>query len=830
MAEFTGGNLDQPGAVPFPSVAQPAPAPQLSVLGKAIASTIQERRAAAESERQSSVFAEVSKASIDAVEGFFGDNETLTDQEQLTLDVFNERTSAEQAAALDNPVVKSTLSKVQRIGQARAQARSPEDLERLYLTLTDINKRFINDYPQYAEIVLEASRKSLGFDSVEKAVGLEQAEAIKQQDFERAQTKTLVDKAVSAGVVDILPDGSFDQESAKLKGQALLQQEHLLGQAKARADLITASRPDPSEVKRVKFTGYVNSVLPAVKSDIAAFGANILQNYPQLENDPQATAKIEALWGQKRAAFLANQELFIAQIDDPSVQSDARAFIQAQLAPYDSLFTGDYSAIKRNERVLKGLTQNLEIDFTKAVPIAASLKLLGDQTASGIINNKLQSDPAFYNDYVRQITEFASGNSAALTPETELQSFVKFASGQVPLANMEDKEIRSNLKNATASLNELASNPGNVSPEDLQTYGIMATQIAAIAEARDLTAQDLAKAADSLSSPSKIRLFQQHANAPTSDPERVNALASGIERVNAKNINAQAALLREEVVPASSPQFNARFGFTTPESRATPVFNPATGRVELQGTGPRPASRELQDRVRSINNSLDAIDAVSEHNPTGLNAIQTRQLIADTAGITTVGQRIELPAAQPAAPEALEQPAPRSQQEILDEFIRLGREGNLQAIQALANRAAGDVTPASLSIPKFSDEQLSEKINATAASVGVDAGLLARLVKAESGGNPSAVSSAGAKGLTQLLPSTAEELGVDPDDPDENLFGGALYLKRQIDRFGDIRKALAAYNWGPSRVAKVVKNFGDQWDQHLPKETENYINTIAPKG
>lgn len=82
--------------------------------------------------------------------------------------------------------------------------------------------------------------------------------------------------------------------------------------------------------------------------------------------------------------------------------------------------------------------------------------------------------------------------------------------------------------------------------------------------------------------------------------------------------------------------------------------------------------------------------------------------------------------------------------------------------------------------------------------------LLAALVWQESRWHPDAVSSAGAIGLTQLMPETARRLGVDPRDPIANLTGGARYLRQQLDLFdGDIEKALAAYNAGPARVLRA---------------------------
>ena len=81
--------------------------------------------------------------------------------------------------------------------------------------------------------------------------------------------------------------------------------------------------------------------------------------------------------------------------------------------------------------------------------------------------------------------------------------------------------------------------------------------------------------------------------------------------------------------------------------------------------------------------------------------------------------------------------------------------------------------------------------------------LLEALVWQESRWRADAVSPVGARGLAQLMPGTARDLGVNPDDPLANLEGGARYLREQLDRFdGDLELALAAYNAGPGRVIR----------------------------
>jgi len=81
-------------------------------------------------------------------------------------------------------------------------------------------------------------------------------------------------------------------------------------------------------------------------------------------------------------------------------------------------------------------------------------------------------------------------------------------------------------------------------------------------------------------------------------------------------------------------------------------------------------------------------------------------------------------------------------------------------------------------------------------------GLLSAVAQTESGFNPAAVSSAGAIGLMQLMPATANALGVDPTDPTQAIDGAARLLRGQLDKYGSIPLALAAYNAGGPAVDK----------------------------
>lgn len=112
--------------------------------------------------------------------------------------------------------------------------------------------------------------------------------------------------------------------------------------------------------------------------------------------------------------------------------------------------------------------------------------------------------------------------------------------------------------------------------------------------------------------------------------------------------------------------------------------------------------------------------------------------------------------------------------------------------------------PRQVSLRNFPSLDLWDpEIAAAAMRTGVPPELLKAVMLAESAMNPRALSDKGAMGLMQLMPGTAEALGVDdPWDPAQNIDGGARYIAEQMDRFGDIRSAVAAYHAGPRNVVR----------------------------
>ncbi|MCZ8511195.1 lytic transglycosylase domain-containing protein [Paenibacillus filicis] len=122
-------------------------------------------------------------------------------------------------------------------------------------------------------------------------------------------------------------------------------------------------------------------------------------------------------------------------------------------------------------------------------------------------------------------------------------------------------------------------------------------------------------------------------------------------------------------------------------------------------------------------------------------------------------------------------------------------------------------------------------IQAASRKFGVNSSLVTAVIDAESSFNPKAVSGAGAKGLMQLMDSTGQGLGMnDPFDPAQNIEGGTRYLSRLLAIYGgNEATALAAYNGGPGRLAKlgIASDADLQAKLHLlPQETQQYVSKV----
>jgi soluble lytic murein transglycosylase-like protein len=162
------------------------------------------------------------------------------------------------------------------------------------------------------------------------------------------------------------------------------------------------------------------------------------------------------------------------------------------------------------------------------------------------------------------------------------------------------------------------------------------------------------------------------------------------------------------------------------------------------------------------------------------------------------------------------------EQARIDKTLQPGESGQASKPQIDLRTRRFQRSPAYESRADASSSQPVEKsIQQAAAKYNLAPELIRSVIRAESNFQPSAVSPAGAKGLMQLMPETARELGVkNVFDIHQNIDGGARYLRQMLDRFGgDVKRALAAYNAGPGAV--------DQHNGDVPyAETRQYVKRV----
>lgn len=148
-------------------------------------------------------------------------------------------------------------------------------------------------------------------------------------------------------------------------------------------------------------------------------------------------------------------------------------------------------------------------------------------------------------------------------------------------------------------------------------------------------------------------------------------------------------------------------------------------------------------------------------------------------------------------------------------------DANMSSEKTNSTPFANKIFSSELASTSSGNADIDALIEQYSAKNGLDSAFVKAVIKQESGFQPKVTSSCGAMGLMQLMPATANSLGVkDAYDPEQNIAGGTKYLKGLLDRFGgDKSLALAAYNAGPNAVAKY---------NGIPpyKETQNYVKNI----
>ena len=212
--------------------------------------------------------------------------------------------------------------------------------------------------------------------------------------------------------------------------------------------------------------------------------------------------------------------------------------------------------------------------------------------------------------------------------------------------------------------------------------------------------------------------------------------------------------------------------------------------------------QHIQDRIKEIEN----FGKPRSSNKTETTATNT----TNKETFSQIMKEISLVGADTNTAEDLFSDPMSDQKDVLDTFVE-------KAMKESATQQAN--------LARSSSQKYGDLVQEAAREHDIDPNLVHAVIRAESNYDPKAVSHRGAQGLMQLMPGTAKDLGVnDSFDPRQNIWGGTRYLKSMLDRYeGDLVRALAAYNAGPTAVdrAKGIPNFAET-QLYVPKVLRNY--------
>lgn len=732
--------------------------------------------------------------------------DALNDAEQAQFDFLNQK---EQEL---NPAFKAAGDELAMAQTAEKQGRAPAGSSELRAekVVSDLYSRFPADKAAIAQYL-----QGRGFDHyLFQSVKQEEKWKTMQQDSERAMVEASYKAASDNGLAD-----PTNFEASVKAGQAFLQAQSKLELAiKAGAEARAQSQEDRAQAEwelnragkqavdaAAELGGvHLNSIIPQLSSLIATTNGHEDRQAMITKIRPQIVASVETF----RATQLARMQ---------GLPKDARdafnAQVDAQLKNIDTLFNVDFEA---NKRTLDNMKLKFQLDDATALPAYNRMvRLFGQAAANAIFDN----DPAssLPPDVVEQIRKEIKGfavegdvNEASVM----LSNIAAIRSGVKGLGDMPESEARrvmpALLRTSTATQVELLK--GRMTPDNVSAFLNSNAQIVNAASELQPGLTDIKSTRAAIQGVANPQMAQV-LTALDKDPahtQRAQALIIG-------NRGATAQLLR--VAQQSGPDTSADGVYTLKYDSRNGTYKVHTDQKKLDeikkrmggpvlfdadypgpaSTGVVPSPAGLQEKADAMNmalNHLIATSGLDDNLPKGATTLGLRNWYANgTPPVTATGEN-----------------APSPSEMWTKSYNQLYR-----AVQDVAvTGGASTVLPTSF---KPAAGEVGQKVSSAAERYGIPQAIAHRLVRQESGGKQDAVSSAGAIGVMQLMPGTARDLGVDPNNLDQNIEGGMRYLAQMYKKFGDWTLALAAYNAGPGAVEKHkgVPPFA---------ETQNYVKSI----
>lgn len=729
---------------------------------------------------------------------------------------------------------QAAVAKVEKYQTALVQGRVSQSM--VDLQTRNLIDGFLAKNPDQAAVFAKALKDRGIEDPFIRSIEAEQDAQTAVKNIERQTQEAYVKAASNVGLAVFNEDGTIDLANTMKVGERVLREQDAVNRAKAALDAKVAqgtlSKQEYDRAKEefgtVAMSSSYKVVDEATNSVIMSLGN--LFRAAGINNDPKQMEQLLTVSvPAARQALQSMRSNIIQQLGDnvpDDVYKNVTDLIDKRIKDVEDLVSGDASVIQTRMAALKNMETQLGLRKNETFPAWTYFSSifgpgnLMEMISGGNLASMLPPDQL---SALRQ--ELATGISNPRSKEASLtlSNTALVLSGKVKLDELDPTKQRNSLPglmNVSAKDARTIATVGGGPPTwDRFVNAQAATNNAVVASAlpSTMTHNSFRNAVSGLvgglgdtGKPMVAAAIVSLSQRPGYEDE-ARALANSTTIAGMKLLNGSEKLIQEAskggIYNIRYNEREGRYSIVIDQAKLNAAMRRPLGMVGgtqvMSNTAP--SQKEAQELTNSLNQLIGNMASLRDLDPTfqGSKVDFNEAKTFFATGKTPKSLKGGVGQEQTSARQQFEKAAAEFDKAI-NQSIDLTQQQRDEAVKASGRRAPAQV--------RSIIEQASIKN-------GVDPDLMEALAYQESRFNSSAVSPKGAKGLAQLMPGTAKELGVDINDPNQNVEGGARYLAQQIKRFGSLELGLAAYNAGPGTVEmyKGIPPF---------PETQNYVKNV----
>lgn len=735
------------------------------------------------------------------------------------------KNTAEQAVFTALQTATTNLQTAQTAeGQGRARGRFSIELEN---TVSSLYAQFPEQKATIAKYLQERGFNHYLFRELDQARQFNDVQAASERDTFALETKA----AAQAGLLN--PD-TPPEEGARL-GRELLKLE---AEQKAAKEAFEASRASTQfnqeqrdRARRESSQTGLNSVRQETGLRAGGIVNNLTAMWSRFGEDPTKLKMLEEAGGRTMAAIEQYRTQMHVKLSSMGATPEEISTMDRELDNYKKtitdLATGPFSQAQMTSRALTAMTNRTKMSVQEVMPVYAQMsQVFGREAVHAMFQGEVPWTPEVTGKIKKEIEAIQRGDDIQDT--VHLNNIARVLRGELNIRDMTEAQAQAavpGIWNTTHGIrNVIAANPGQATTQNLSTflngYDQMANATVEIQPGSRALKPVMASSAIISDTRSQVALEAALKNPTTAIQARGSMLAG--RGAAMQNLNVLRAL------PAA-PNFNIQFDTRAQKYVLNETQQASPGR-DAFGRPVRPSDGRLTDFYRSqggINPALNNANRADQQKRVAMMnnnlrfLTETAKYDEDLPKNTPARSLREHYALGRALTDANGKPVPTSDQlfnQNITEYNRQVQEfGDAATIVSAVNPERGEDGR----YPSGRQHYMGA-VNQAATQNGIRPELLAGLIDHETGGtwNPQSRSPKGAYGLGQIMEDTARGLGIDRNDPVQNIDGAARYLRQMLDMFeGDEEKALAAYNAGPGNVRKHggIPPF---------RETQNYVPDV----